>query len=464
MTPELALLLCIVFVLFLLRLDRRDAPEVSWALWIPTVWMLCISSKSLGTWLGVEADAEGSPLDRVVLSGLICLGMFLLAIRKVDVFSTIKENTWLFLLIAYMLVSILWSDIPYTSSKRWIRELGAVIMALVVLSERDPRQAVQSVLRRTVYILIPFSLVLIKYFPQYGIEFGRWVGERMWVGVTVQKNGLGRLCLISIFFLVWTLVVRWRRGDIPRSHFQPHAEVLVLLIALFLLKGPPGVYPATAVVALGVGLATFIFLVWMEKRRIYLGANILTMIVAFVIGYGVVTVMVGGSTVGGFSSALGRDETLTGRSDIWASLLPFFERNPIGGYGFGSFWTPRTVEALRVQEAHNGYLEVSLGLGVIGLLLTAMFLLSFARKAQRALAHDYDWAILCICYLVMALIHNISESSFDSFGRQLMLVLLFLSVSLSKNHDLSQRLQVVRIKSANVHDGPPLHSVPVGPG
>src|SRR6266849_4871544 len=103
MTSELALLLCIVFVLFLLRLDRRDAPEVSWALWIPTIWMFCISTKSLGTWFGVAADAEGSPLDRVVLSGLICLGMFLLAIRKVDVFSAIKENTWLFFLIAYML-------------------------------------------------------------------------------------------------------------------------------------------------------------------------------------------------------------------------------------------------------------------------------------------------------------------------------------------------------------------------
>lgn len=446
MSPASALLLCIVFVLFLLRLDRRHAPQVSFALWIPTIWMLFISTKPLGVWFDVQADAEGSPLDRVVLTGFICLGMFLLATRQFDWFSAIKRNTWLFLLIAYMLVSILWSDIPYTSFKRWIRELGAVIMAFLVLTERDSREAVQTVLRRTVYILIPFSLLLIKYFPGYGVGFGRWGGERMWVGVTLQKNSLGRLCLIAIFFLVWTLIERWRRRDIPGNHFQIPAQVLVLLIALFLLKGPPGVYPATAAVALGVGLATFIALVWTEKRQIYLGVNLLTTIIAFVIGLGVVTVMVGGSTVAGFSSALGRNETLTGRTDIWARLLPFFERRPILGYGVGAFWTPTTQEVVfGLNEAHNGYLDVSLALGVFGLLLTSMFLLSFSRKAQRALAHDHDWASLCIPYLLMALIHNITESSFDSFGRQLMAVLLFLSVSVFKEPRPSPTLQAERI-------------------
>jgi O-antigen ligase len=353
-----------------------------------------------------------------------------------------------------MLVSILWSDIPYTSFKRWTRELGTVIMAFLPLTERDPRRAVQSVIRRTVYVLIPFSLLLIKYFPGYGVQFGRWEGERMWVGVTLQKNGLGRLCLISIFSLVWTLIGRWRRRDTPGGHFQILAEGLVLLIALFLLIGPPGVYPATATVALGVGLATFIALVGMEKHHIFLGANLLTTIVAFIIGFGVVTVMVGGSTVGGLSSAFGRNETLTGRTDIWARLLPFFEQHPIWGYGFGSFWTPMIQEdVFGLKEAHNGYLDVSLGLGVVGLLLTTMFLLSFSRKAQRALAHDHDWASLCICYLLMAVVHNITESSFDSFGRPMMAVLLFLAVSLSKQPRPSATF-TGRKHAANAYDRP----------
>ena len=48
MPRQLALLLCTAFVLFLLRLERRQSAGVSAALWIPTLWMLAIASKPLG--------------------------------------------------------------------------------------------------------------------------------------------------------------------------------------------------------------------------------------------------------------------------------------------------------------------------------------------------------------------------------------------------------------------------------
>ena len=132
-----------------------------------------------------------------------------------------KCNRWLVLLISYMLVSILWSDIPFVAFKRWVREFTAVIMALLVLSEPAPRQALESVLRRTVYVLIPFSVLLIKYFPDLGVIYSRWTGEIQWIGVTLQKNGLGRLCLISAFFLVWTLTRRWQGGTLPLASTRP---------------------------------------------------------------------------------------------------------------------------------------------------------------------------------------------------------------------------------------------------
>lgn len=431
MPPSLALLLCSLFVFFLLRLDRKEVPGISWAAWIPTLWILIISSKGVGTWFGVGADEEGSLYDRIVLSGMIGMGITLLAVRKFQLFKAFTENIWVFILISYMLVSILWSDTTYISFKRWVREFGSVIMALALSSERDPRLAIQSVLRRSVYILVPFSLVLIKYFPQLGVSYGKWFGELSWIGVTVNKNGLGRLCLIAAFFLAWTLIKRWWRREIPRSRFQSHADVVVLLMALFLLKGPPDTYPATAIGALIIALASFLVLLFFERWRMSLSRNFVAIVVAGIIVFGYLTPFLGGATVGSFSSAFGRSENLTGRTDIWAKLLPLYERNPIAGHGFGSFWTPAMEEAIYgVREAHNGYLEVCLGLGLIGLVLTAMFLLSFSRKAARLLAYDHDWGSLCLCFLLITLLHNMTESSIDSFGRQLMAVLLFLSVCL----------------------------------
>jgi exopolysaccharide production protein ExoQ len=226
MPPIFALLLCTAFVFYLLRLEARQSRDVSRALWIPTLWMLYISSKPLAVWLapaalygGVEVS-DGSPTDRIFLMALLGASLLVLISRKFDLAGSLREHRWLTLLLGFMLVSTIWSDDPSVSFKRWIRQLQAVIMGLMVLSEGSPPEAMKSIFRRTTYIMIPFSLLLIKYYPLYGVQYDRWTGYLMWTGVTTQKNGLGRLCLVSGFFLIWALVTRWRRRERGVSKVQ----------------------------------------------------------------------------------------------------------------------------------------------------------------------------------------------------------------------------------------------------
>jgi O-antigen ligase len=310
-------------------------------------------------------------------------------------------------------------------------------MAFLVLSEENPRLALQTILRRTTYVLIPFSLLLIKYFSELGHEYDRWDGTLMWVGVTVQKNGLGRLCIIAALFLIWTLVTRWQGREVTVVKFQTFFDIIILIMTLYLLKGPPGAYPATATVALAAGLLLLLYLLWMKKHRIHLGAKTLVVIMLFIITIGISAPFTSGLFLPVFASILDRSATLTGRTEIWERIIPFVEGHPIFGWGFGSFWTPENREVVYgVNEAHNGYLDVCLGLGVVGLLLTTICLLSWCRNAERALPHDYDLASLHICYLLMAAIHNIGESSFDLLDRHLMAVLLFLAVCVPKTQAL----------------------------
>ena len=155
MPAPLALLLCTAFVLFLLRVERRASSRVSAALWIPTLWMLLIASKPLAIWFGVTGDNEsGSVLDRLVLLGLAVAGMVVLDRRRFDWSRALRRHGWLLVLLVYMLVSTLWSDITFIALKRWMREGIVVIMALVILSEANPRQALESILRRSAYIQI----------------------------------------------------------------------------------------------------------------------------------------------------------------------------------------------------------------------------------------------------------------------------------------------------------------------
>jgi exopolysaccharide production protein ExoQ len=429
MPPPLALLICTIFVLFLLWLERKQSPDVSFASWIPIIWMMVIASKPLAIWFGTGGvDIEsGSPLDRAFFSGILCLGLLILLKRKFNWFRAIKENIWVMVVIGYMLVSIIWTDIPYISFKRWIRELNAVVMAFMIASEPNPRQVLESLFRKTIYVLIPYSVLLIKYYPNFGVMYS-WSGGQMWTGICQHKNGLGRLCLISIFFLIWTLIRRWLGRDISVTGYQTTIEVFILILTLWLLKGSDS-YSATSLVALAAGIATFVSLLWMKKHGIKIGSIMLMAIITFVIGFGITTVLVGGSTMGTFSSSLGRDSTLTGRTDIWAALLPVAMQHPFFGSGFGGFWTTLTRDKFQISECHNGYLEIILELGFVGILFFSIFMLSCCRKAIKALDHDFDWAGLWICFLIMTVIYNITESSINTFTSQLSAVVLFLSVS-----------------------------------
>jgi O-antigen ligase len=81
----------------------------------------------------------------------------------------------------------------------------------------------------------------------------------------------------------------------------------------------------------------------------------------------------------GHALLLGRAEdpsTLTGRTPFWENdLLPYFVKSPITGYGYDSFWTPDRVERIApargwfFPDSHNSLIEVTLGLGLVGLVL-----------------------------------------------------------------------------------------------
>jgi exopolysaccharide production protein ExoQ len=433
MPAILALILCIIFVLFLLRLDRKQFPEASISLWLPTIWMLMTFSKPLAIWFQSTGETieEGNPLDRAFLTALFCLGLIILTKRRFNWANAVKENIWLMLLIVYMLVSCLWSDIPFISFKRWSKELVAVVMAFVVASEPDPRKSLESIFRRTIYILIPFSYILIQYFSEYGRMYIHHSGDLMWVGAAMHKNTLAQLCLFAAIFLIWTFIRRHQGKDIPAAGYKTILEVFILILAFWMWGGPQHTftYSATATVAFTVGLSFLIFLFWAKKWSTVPGPKALIVLTALIIIYGTVTPMLGELSLLDVSSMLGREENLTGRTAVWKELVPVAMESPILGYGFGGFWSSTAREEYQISGAHNGYLDLILELGFVGLLLYTMFVVSNARKAQRLMTQDFDWGTLWMCYLLMGLLINITEASFNSFTTQLLAVILFLTVS-----------------------------------
>ena len=435
MPPSIALLACVLFVLVLLRREAKEsAADVTPFLWVPTLWFLLMASRPLALWFGTggETIEEGSIVDRWVQLALFMIALRTLFSRQFAWSVALQENRWLAVLLGFMLLSTLWSEMPFISFRRWVTYAIAVLMAWSVQTEPLPRVAVESILRRIVYICVPFSYVLIHYFPQYGKIYVHTQGVEMWTGVAIHKNSLAELCMVAFLLLIWRIVTR-AYGSKPSRHAKLTTclDLAVLLLALVVFMGPDRsiTYSATTLLATLVGCGTLGFLVWQKSRGAPPAAGWFTGASAFLIIYGTLTPFLGKLSLLDVSSALGRSSTLTGRTEVWTALLPAVMAQPFLGAGVGGFWTTQARVLYDISGTHNGYLGVILETGFVGLLLFAAFLLSATKTAHRFLSADYHWGALCLMALASILTHNIGEESINCFTARLTSVLILLLVS-----------------------------------
>jgi exopolysaccharide production protein ExoQ len=425
MNPTYVLAACTILVAAFLYSEHKSNAPASWALWLPTVWMLICGSRSVeGWWVEpgqgialdqlVEDTTAGSAMDRLVLTVLLSLAIVILLRRKVNWADILKNNLWLIVFFLYALTSLLWSDFPFVSFKRWIKAAGPLLMALVIATEQHPLESLERVMRRTAYVLIPFSLVLLKYYPLLGRVYGRWDGQEMWTGVTTHKNSLGQLCAVSVFILFWGSLRRWNAGERHKTWLQPITDVLVVLIAAYLLRGPEGSYSATSVVILTIGSSIAFFFFRVKSFARIVATNLKTFAIAAVLMY----YLLAQSLMGLVTSAVNRDETLTGRTDIWLVLREVAATSPIVGQGYGGFWGlhPEITAKTAVGEGHNGYLDIYVELGAVGIALLAVFLLAYCGKVRQRFDTAFAYSVLAVCLLSMTLLYNLSESAFLTNG------------------------------------------------
>ena len=415
--PQLASFLTWAFIIFLFRRDFREKPNVTGALWIPLIWFLIITTRAVSEWLslfgvsmgGISLE-EGSPLDASVYYSLILAGIYVLNRRRVQLSEIIRNNQWLTIFFIYCFLAIFWSDFPFVAFKRWTKVIGHPIMVLILFTEPDPMEALTRLMQRSAYIIVPISILFIKYYPEWGRGFGEWSGQAMNCGITGGKNVLGCDCLILGFFFFWYLLQTWRteRGKARRNELLLIAATLVGI--WWLLSGAQS---STSFMSLLLGVLTVALVGqrFVNKRRIgtYLVITVLAAAAAE-------------STFGIYDRVLvflNRDPTLTERTVLWDALLKV-KINPVLGTGFESFWLGERRQRLwneqgwQPSEAHNGYLETYLNLGVVGLMLLIGLLFATFWKTRREFLRNLEWGRFRLGFFVAILAYNWTESAFKS--------------------------------------------------
>jgi len=416
--PPLALLLTLALIVFLFRRDIRENPGIGSALWLPVLWLVLACSRSVTQWLNIfgfdvsgGTVEEGSPVDASFYFAMIIAGYCVLLKRQVRLPEVVLNNGWLIAFLLYCFISIAWSDFPFVAFKRWIKILGHPIMVLIVLTEPDPEEALISLMKRCAYVIVPVSILFIKYYPDLGTKYDQWTGMQMSTGIATHKNGLGQDCLILGFFFFWYLLRTWHteRSLQRRNELRLIIGFLIGIWYLFRLA-----HSATSFICCCVGMLVVVFVGSRLINKNFIGAYLLAALVLIAIA----ELTFGFS--GRLSEALGRGSTLSGRTELWAKLLGM-HTNPIIGTGFESFWlgdlTPlRDIFFATPVEAHNGYLETYLTLGLIGVfLLIGLFVATF-WKIRRQLFRNFEWARYRLGFLAAAVLYNWTEAAFRTIS------------------------------------------------
>jgi O-antigen ligase len=416
MPPLLASVIYLSLVAYLFRREQRQRPNVTRGLWLPTVWVFISGTRFVGQWLatfgvnfGAGSYEEGSPIDAVFFGGMTLLGIRVLLRRGLQSAEFVRHNRAVAVFVIFCLAACFWSDFPFVALKRWTKLLGQMVMVTVVMTEPEPWEAVVQLVKRFAYVFVPISFLFIKYFPELGRGFDRWFGEAMDYGMTMDKNAMGYDCMLILLVLGCNWLNLWQRppGKARRNELIFWGVFLGFTFALLARA-----HSSTSLVCTVLGLA-FAFVLGFRRLRperitFYL-VSLAVLIFCADHFFGLTEFII--------TKVLGRNMSLTDRTLIWEALL-HFDINPIIGTGYESFWLGERRQKMWdlfpemegvLNQAHNGYLQVYLDMGVLGLLVTVGMLLAAYGKARRELLVDVQAARFKLGYWLAFLFYNWTE-------------------------------------------------------
>jgi O-antigen ligase len=301
-------------------------------------------------------------------------------------------------LVAWAFASSRWSIHGDISSRRSIALLFTTLFGLYLAARLDWTELVK-ILAWLFLFLAAGSYLVSLAFPGLGANDPIHPGS--WNGLWYEKNQMGGLMTHGALVCAVAAIL------------DPAKRKLWIFGSVLCIGAVVMTDSTTSLLGVAVALGTLIAILILR----FGGPLALTCVWAGVAGGGA---FVGLITLAPdlFFKLIGKDPSLTGRTEIWGAVLHRVELHPWLGYGFGAVWTDPWGPAWFIRHevkwnaptAHNGWLDVLLQLGIVGLALAALYFTLTAAAASTRLFRGKEglWAIPFVA--IFALL-SVSEST-----------------------------------------------------
>lgn len=308
-----------------------------------------------------------------------------------------------FLSLFLLLISLsgFWSDSPEIAMKASVAYLVASAVAVYV-----GKQYSWTELFRLFRWISFFGVIFSIYYAQFRPAIGRHM--KGWSGILGHPNQFA--FFMALTAVLWFLYALYT----PK---QRRLSAVVILLALFSLQNANSGASKVLIIVL---LSLWFYLNFVKRLPVQWAfiSVVLFMIVStiliVVISDNLESIVVGG---------LGKDLTLTGRTEFWPQIIDKINQRPLLGYGSASFWQPwRGLEdpasdiivvktQFKPPHSHNGFLDLALQLGWVGL---SLFVLSFFNNLAKAVTYltraKLPEAGLPLVFLTYTIMTNLTET------------------------------------------------------
>lgn len=387
------------------ELRQRNFALLSFARGIESgLWVLLLvffSGAIIGlTFASAEALDQGeSPFARLLWYPIYLIALAFAVLNFPKLMRLVTFNPLIILCVLWLGLTFFWSVDPATSLRRAIGLLMTTLAGLAFAARYDWGEMVQRV-AFAILVMIVISVIVVALNPARGIMQDIHVGA--WRGPWVEKNYFGGIMAKGFAIALCAFAMKPSRVWL----WGPTAGLCVLMVLLSTSK--------TSLLAV-IGCFALFIVIRVFRRFPFLRVPVIWAVVAGTAGL-VILLTVGFEWA---LSLIGKDPTLTGRTDIWILLSRAIEQKFWLGYGYGVFWLDpmgpsyetRTVLEWAVPTAHNGWLDSWLSGGVViialfGTLLLITVIKSLARLKSGGV--EVYWLILSVFFFIL---FSLSESS-----------------------------------------------------
>jgi O-antigen ligase len=382
---------------------------------------------------------EPEPVDYSLNTNSLIVGLILTSIACIPrirkALNVVASNKFTFIYIALLFFSAIWSIHPDITIKRSLGYTSLMVAALYISVTFDEDQWIKA-LYYSIAISSIASIGFVIISPKVGIMQAEGLAGD-WRGVFIHKNGFGEAMAIGIFTQLYLLVAR-----VGKKFWRFFWASIFICLAVLAKSG-------TQLIISSLYLLTFlVYVAWQQHKPF--GYAIGCLFAFILVAVGVALAVDPGSTL----ELIGKDPTLTGRTDIWAVVLQLVEQKPLLGWGYKamfidgdsvSYWIWDQLKGFKLTHAHNGWLEVTLELGLVGLCLILVVVGTAIWRGLRCCSTGVlPLGFFSLMFFIGVTLNSFSEAVIGSYQTVGWLVFIMLTFACGQRLSQNQGKRLVR--------------------